>query len=181
MDPSVPTFKARKRGKGKKPVGELNAPTDSGPSTATSRLSALRQGPLSRKRQRSSTSRLPQFDELQHATPLDYYIPLLNHSGNMSFVGDVPPVGENIYTCILWHIMGMIHKDYWSAIDGLVEIVDILTEVIVDLKAKTPHPETPTPLPFKVAETKPSEVKPDPKPPLATGLPPYPPPPCRLW
>ena len=64
----------------------------------------------------------------------------------------------------------MIHKAYWSAIDALVEIVDIVTEEIGALKAETPRPETPPPIPFKVAEIKP-QVKPDPKPSLGTHPP----------
>ena len=53
-----------------------------------------------------------------------------------------------------------------------MDSVDILTEDIVALKAENPRPETPTPIPFKVTDTKPLDVRPDPKPPLATRLPP---------
>jgi len=59
----------------------------------------------------------------------------------------------------------MIHKDSRSAIDALVESIDILTEEIVAHKAETPHSETPTPIPFKVTENKPSRVDPISRPP----------------
>lgn len=59
----------------------------------------------------------------------------------------------------------MIHKDFRLVVNTLVESIDILTEEIVALKAHTPRPETPIPIAFKVAKTKPLEVDP------ATGLP----------
>ena len=34
----------------------------------------------------------------------------------------------------------MIHKDYRSAVDALIESIDILTKEIVTLKGETHHP-----------------------------------------
>jgi len=47
-----------------------------------------------------------------------------------------------------------------TPVDTLVESVDILTKEIVALKAETPRPETRTPIDFKVAKKKASEVDP---------------------
>ena len=102
--------------------------------------------------------------------PIDYYVHLFNHTA--SGMGIENPPGESLHTMGLLDVIRMIHQDYRLAVDTLMESVDILMEEIVALKAETPYPETPTPIPFKVADTKPLDVRPDPKPPLPTRLPP---------
>jgi len=54
--------------------------------------------------------------------------------------GNNPPVGQNPQSCILLEVIRMIHKDYRSAVDALIESIDILTKEIVTLKGETPHP-----------------------------------------
>jgi len=168
MDPTAPLFKARKHGKGKKPAGEHNPLSDAGALKATLSPSLLPHGPPSGKRQRSST--LPQFELDKWAVPIDYYLHLFHPAA--TGMGIENPPGESNHTRVLLDVIRMIHQDYRSAVDALVESVNILTEEIVALKAETPRPERPPPIPFKVAETKPLNVKPDSKPPLATRLPP---------
>lgn len=104
------------------------------------------------------------------STPVDYYIHLFNHAAAGMRIENLPK--ESVHIMVLVDVIRMIHQDHRSAIDALMESVDILSEEIVALKAETPRPEMPTPIPFKVAETKPLDVKPDPNPPLAMHPPP---------
>jgi len=166
MGPTASPSKAHKGGKGKKPTGESHPPSDAGPSTATPPPSFLPHGPPSRKRQRSST--LPQFESDKWSVPIHYYAHLFNQAASGMGIENLP--GESLHTIVLLDVIQMIHQDCRSAVDAIMESVDILTEEIVALKAETPRPKMPTPIPFKVANTKPLDVRPDPKPPLATRL-----------
>ena len=103
----------------------------------------------------------------QLSTPLNYYLQLFNHA-SMLCADDVPPVGQNTHTSVLLPVIRLIHKASRSAINTLVESIDILTEDIVSLKAEAPRPEIPTPIPFKETENKLLEVNPVPRPPPPT-------------
>jgi len=136
MDPTAPPFQARKRGKGKKTAGEHNPPSDAGPSTATSPPSILPQGPPSRQRHWQRSSTLLQFELDKWSVPIDYYIHPFNHAATSMAIENPP--GEGNHTLVLLDAIRMIHRDYRSAVDELVESVGILTEETVALKAQKP-------------------------------------------
>ena len=116
------------------------------------------QGPPSLKRQRSSTaSSLPHIDEqyLKHGPPSAYFLNLF-HKVNQE--GEIGAGAAGKDTVVLIEMLYLIHKDYRTAIDSLVEDIEALTEEIATLRNATPRPATPTPIPFDTTGKKAPEV-----------------------
>jgi len=55
---------------------------------------------------------------------------------------------------ILLEIIKYIYKDYKLAIDTLIESIYLLAHEVTLLQAAPPYPDTPTPIPFCLTDTK---------------------------
>ena len=155
--------KKRNTGRGKAKLAEPALPPGTRHSTMAEGESTLSpiftpQGPPSLKRQRSSTaSSLPHIDEqyLKHGPPSAYFLNLFHKVNQEKEIG-AGAAGKD--TVVLIEMLYLIHKDYRSAIDSLIEDIEALTEEIATLKSATPRPTTPTPIPFDTTGRKAPEI-----------------------
>jgi len=161
MDPSVPPFGSRCRGKGKgkaadpppPPTGARSSSTQEGAPTLSPIF--MPQGSPSLKRPRGNTiTSLPHIHEryLRNALPSAYFLNLFHKINQDQEIGATTASKENV---VMIEMIYQIHKDYRTAIDALSEQIEALTEEASTLKNATPRPDTPTPIPFPLPVTAP--------------------------
>jgi len=179
MDPSVPPFGTRRRGKGKGKAADKPPPPTRAPSSSTQHgaptLSPILmpQGLPWLKRPRSNTiMSLPHIDEryLRNTPPSAYFLNLFHKMNQDRDIGATTASQENV---VMIEMIYQIHKDYRTAIDALSEQIEALTEAVSTLKNATPRLDTPTPIPFLLPVTAPEwTAAPDSRPiPLPTPAP----------
>jgi len=161
MDPSVPPFGSRHRGKGKgkaadpppPPMGARSSSTQEGAPTLSPIF--MPAGPHSLKRPRSNMiTSLPHIDEryLRNAPPSAYFLNLFHKINQDQEIGATTASKENV---VMIEMIYQIHKDYRTAIDALSEQIEALTEEVSTLKNATPRPDAPTPIPSPLPVTAP--------------------------
>jgi len=164
MDPSVPPFGSRCRGKGKgKAADPPPPPTGARSSSTQDRAPTLSpifmpQGPPSLKRPRSNTIKsLPHIDEryLRNAPPSAYFLNLFHKINQDQEIGVTIASKENV---VMIEMIYQIHKDNRTAIDALSEQIEALTVEVSILKNATPRPDTRTPIPFPLPVTAPERT-----------------------
>jgi len=164
MDPSVPPFGSRRRGKGKGKAADPPLPPSGARSSSTHdgapTLSPIYMppGPPSLKRPRSNMIKsLPHIDEryLRNAPPTAYFLNLFHKINQDQEIGATTASKENV---VMIEMIYQIHKDYRTAIDALSEQIEALTEEVSPLKNATPRPDTLTPIPFALPVTAPERA-----------------------
>jgi len=67
---------------------------------------------------------------------------------------EVEPYVPEMEGQIIIAIIASIYKDYKSAVDTLMESIDLLVQEVASLQATQPRPDIPAPIPFSLANTK---------------------------
>ena len=164
MDPSVPPFGTRRRGKGKGKAAEKPPPPTRARSSSTQdgapTLSPIfmPQGlPLVQPPRSNTITSLPHINEryLRNAPPSAYFLNLFHKINQDQEIGATTASQENV---VMTETIYQIHKDYMTAIDALSEQIEALTEAVSTLKNATLRPDTRTPIPFLLPVTAPERT-----------------------
>ena len=158
MDPSPGPSSRRRRKKGKAtddhsptPGARPSTTVEGAPTLASFFLPA---GPPRLKQPRSSTvSTMPGMEEnLQRGYSHKAYFMDVYKAASKRL--EVEPYVPEMEGQIIIEIIASIYKDYRSAVDTLMESIDLLAQEVVSLQAAQPRPDIPAPIPISLANTK---------------------------